>query len=145
MARRKKRNKPNLPDSVLERARRNAGVEDEPEQPIAEATDADDSADSSDEVSTTDTTEKEVDTASVSARAARRRNLSSAQLERTRQRGELTNEIVQEALVNPTKIVTEEELREDYGHVIADLRNMALLAVVLVAGLMAVGFLFPAV
>ncbi|MEL6306709.1 MAG: hypothetical protein AAFV98_17190 [Chloroflexota bacterium] len=136
MARRKKRNKPNLPDSVLERARRNAGVEDEPEQPTADVSDADDSADSSAD-------NAEVDTASISARATRRRNLSSAQLERTRQRGELTNEIMQEALVNPTKIVTEEELSQDYGHVIADLRNMAVLAAILVAGLITIGFVFP--
>ncbi|MEO0598322.1 MAG: hypothetical protein AAF126_19595, partial [Chloroflexota bacterium] len=107
-----------------------------PEQPTADVSDADDSADSSAD-------NAEVDTASISARATRRRNLSSAQLERTRQRGELTNEIMQEALVNPTKIVTEEELSQDYGHVIADLRNMAVLAAILVAGLITIGFVFP--
>ena len=33
-----------------------------------------------------------------------------------------------ELLANPTKVVTEEDLRADYGFVIKDLRNMGVLA-----------------
>ena len=40
-------------------------------------------------------------------------------------------------LANPTKFVTEEELREDYRHVITDLRNMGMLAAVLMIALVA--------
>lgn len=44
-------------------------------------------------------------------------------------------ETVREMLVNPTKIVTEEELRRDYSYVLADLRSMGILAAMLVLAL----------
>ena len=54
-----------------------------------------------------------------------------------------THEMIQEALHNPTKSVTEAELREQYNHVVADLRSMAMLAAGLVVVLVSLAFLLP--
>ena len=124
--RNKSRNKPNLPDDVLARARKNAGVEDP--EPAKEVTKSDDVA----------------ETTSVSERAARRRKKGTVQLERSRKRGEMTNEMINEVLSHPTKIVTEEELHEDYQHVLVDLRNMGVLAAILIVVMMGLAVLIPA-
>ncbi|MGJ3240658.1 MAG: hypothetical protein ACFE0Q_18260 [Anaerolineae bacterium] len=130
--RNRKKNKPNLPDSVLARARRNAGVA-EPEPQVDEGNQAVDDA----------STEDNPETKTVTERAARRRKLDTVQLERSRKRGELTNELIEEVLHNPTKIVTEEELREDYKHVIADLRNIGLLAALLITMMFSATYFLP--
>ncbi|MEM9954777.1 MAG: hypothetical protein AAF846_24440 [Chloroflexota bacterium] len=129
--RRRKSNKPNLPADVLARARKNAGIEDTPEAEVAE-TETTSSSDNSND-----------DSSSVAERAARRRKLSTVQLERNRKRGELTNEMIAEVLVNPTREVTEAELREDYKHVLVDLRNMGVLAAILVVVLVGLAFNLP--
>ena len=119
----KRRNKKaNLPDDVLARARKQAGIE-EPEP----QTDSDESSDND-----TSIEQETVNTASVQERAARRRKLSPVQLERSRKRGELDADTIRELLENPTIEVSEAQLREEYQHVLYDLRNMGLLA----AGLM---------
>ncbi len=41
---------------------------------------------------------------------------------------ELTQEEIAEGLANPVRQVSEEELRAQYGYVIADLRSMGILA-----------------
>ena len=58
----------------------------------------------------------------------RRRALQSAQLERRKDEGALDADYVAELLANPTKVVSEDDLRADYGFVIKDLRNMGILA-----------------
>ncbi len=106
----RRRKKPNISEAVLEQARQggpdSAAVDTPPEQsPAAPA-----------------------------ARATpprRRRALQSAQLERRKDAGNLDGEYVAERLANPTKVVTEDDLRADYGFVIKDLRNMGILAAVL--------------
>ena len=106
--RRRNKNKSGLPQNVLDRARQNAGEMDEGNG----------------------------EAASVSERAARRRNASNVQLERTRQRGELTSEMIEDVLAHPTKFVSAEELQEEYQHVLVDLRNMGILAAVLIVALL---------
>lgn len=128
MAKRRRKSKPNLPDDVLARARKNAGLEAEPDTDDSSASSDDDNGDES---------------ASVVERAARRRKLSPVQLERSRQRGELSSELIQEALQNPTDIVSEDELNEEYKHVLFDLRNMAILAALLITVLIGVSFVLP--
>lgn len=128
--RRRKGNKPNLPDNVLARARKNAGIEDTPE---TEASDDNGS----------DVSEAVEEVASVGQRAARRRGLPQAQIERSRKRGELSNEMISDVLHNPTRIVTEEELHNDYKHVLVDLRNMGILAVILIVVMMGLAFSIP--
>lgn len=122
--RRRKNNKPNLPDEVLARARKNAGIE-ELDAPVEEAG-------------------KGEEAASVTERAGRRRKMTTVQLERSRKRGTMSNEIIEEALHNPTNIVTEEELREDYQHVIFDLRNMGVLAAILIVVMLGLAYIIPA-
>ncbi len=68
----------------------------------------------------------------------RRRAVGAAQLERRKQEGALDAEYVAELLANPTKVVSEDDLRADYGFVIRDLRNMGLLAAALFLALIAV-------
>lgn len=121
--RNKSNNKPNLPSDVLARARKNAGVE-EPEQKVEQS-------------------DESPETASVNERAARRRKKGTVQLERSRKRGEMTNEMINDALAHPTKIVTEEELHQDYKHVLVDLRNMGILAAILIVVMMGLAFAIP--
>ena len=73
--------------------------------------------------------------APAAAPPRRRRALQSAQLERRKDAGTLDGEYVAERLANPTKIVTEDDLRADYGFVIKDLRNMGILAAALFVAL----------
>lgn len=115
-------NKPNLPQATLDRARRQAGLEAEEAN---EEVDVTSSSDDSDDVVASTPKQSTVE------RAARRRKLSPVQLERSRKRGELTNEMVSELLHNPTEYVSEEELAQEYSHVLKDLRNMGVLAAVL--------------
>lgn len=115
MSKRRQKKQPNLPKATLERARQQAGLEDAEENG--------------------DTGEKDAEVAKpepvVTAPPARRRKLSPAQLERSRQRGELDAEMISAMLANPTIVVTEQQLREEYQHVLLDLRNMGLLAAAL--------------
>ena len=106
MAKRRRR-KPNISQTVLDQARQGA---EEPGAPDNAA---------------------EPNAAPPSAKAApprRRRALQAAQLERRKDAGALDGEYVAELLANPTKVVTEDDLRADYGFVIRDLRNMGILA-----------------
>lgn len=68
----------------------------------------------------------------------RRRALQSAQLERRKDEGALDADFVAELLANPTKTVTEDDLRADYGFVLKDLRNMGILAACLFIALIIV-------
>ena len=108
--------KPNLPDDVLARARKQAGVEES--EPVVE-----DEAD--------DVDSDKVEASSVNERAARRRKLTPVQVERSRKRGELDADAIRDLLENPTVVVPESQLREEYQHVLVDLRNMGVLAAVL--------------
>ena len=86
-----------------------------------------------------------------SPRPAPRRSdqLPAAQQNRRRRKEVTYEEMTQEEVIylleNPTKQVGEEELRQQYSYVLADLRNMGLLAAVLfvalivVAGVVVVG------
>lgn len=105
MAKRRRR-KPNISQTVLDQAR----------QGVAETGAVD--------------TRPEQDAPADAAKAPprRRRALQAAQLERRKDAGTLDGEYVAELLANPTKVVTEDDLRADYGFVIRDLRNMGILA-----------------
>jgi hypothetical protein len=110
--RRRKKQQPNLPEDVLARARRQAGIED-------------------DEANANDEAEDAPAESSVVERAARRRKLTPVQLERNRKHGDLSQDYIRDILENPTEFVSEEQLREEYQHVLFDLRNMGLLAAAL--------------
>lgn len=126
--RRRKRNKSNLPQDVLERARQGAGVEEDAEAEVEE------------ELEEEDSPEEAVKARPKRSRSARRRKTNAAPTGR-RQRGELTHEMVEDILAHPTKFVTEEELKVEYQHVLYDLRNMGLLSAVLIVVLIVLNFL----
>lgn len=132
---RKQSSTPNIPRETLERARREAGLEPEipEEEPITDAT--------------PEETDEELVIAAPQPSPSRRRSSDSASAaqrpSRQRRRKELayeemTNEEVIERLANPTKVVSQEELKRDYGYVIADLRSMAILAGVLFVALIVI-------
>lgn len=109
MAKRRRR-KPNISKAVLDQARQ--GAIDE----------------GSAEVAPVGASSAAAPTSMPKQPQRRRRALQSAQLERRKDEGALDAEYVAELLANPTKAVTEDDLRVDYGFVIKDLRNMGILA-----------------
>jgi len=127
--RRRKKNKPNIPQATLERARQQAGldpseeVEDQPQTEAVQADDLDDSPKSEPEA---------VATPSKPERPRRRRSkVSPAQLDKAKKRGELDQQMMNEMLINPTVEVSEEQLHQEYAYVLKDLRNMGVLAAAL--------------
>ena len=119
--RRNRRTQPNLPEETLARARREAGLEEAPEE----------------ETSAPEPEEQPVAVAAPEERPSARRNrddLPPAQ-RRSRRRSaepkEMTHAEVAELLANPTRQVSTDELRQQYSYVVADLRSMGLLAALL--------------
>ena len=124
MSKRRNRNKePNLPAATLQRAREQAGMP-------ADVPPAEESADAAPSLSSV--LAAPADAPKPAPRVSTRKRIEAASLERTRKRGNLDAETVEAMLANPTKIVTEAELCAEYIHVLIDLRNMGLLAAVLV-------------
>lgn len=116
----RRRKKPNISKSVLEQARQTATGEGSP---------ADDTGATTPESAPSSLPDGAAPAAESPRRQRRRRrDLQSVQLERRKDEGALDAEYVADLLANPSKEVSEEELRADYGFVIKDLRNMGILA-----------------
>ncbi len=126
MAKRKKKsdNSPNIPQDVLDRARAEVA-----------AGGGDDIAETSEEAR-----RKAERRAERAARRAARRQRQSSR-EAPPKPDELGAAAVAEMLANPTTEVNPEELKVQYSYVLADLRNMGILAAVLFLVLIALGFL----
>jgi hypothetical protein len=108
-----------LPAETLARARREAGLE--PAEPVAPADEELEVVEEMDEP--------------VLVAAAPRRAEPMPPVQRRKRRkdkvidvSEMSQAEIAERLANPTKTVSEEELRQQYSYVIADLRSMGLLA-----------------
>jgi hypothetical protein len=86
-------------------------------------------------------------TVSASERRARRRareGTPASQVKTpTEKAAVLPQEMIEELLHNPTKVVTEEQLRGEYSYVVADIRNMGILAAGLVVLLIALATFLP--
>jgi hypothetical protein len=87
-------------------------------------------------------------TVTASERRARRRARDGGAPPRVKSAAEnasaaLPQEMVRQLLHNPTKIVTEHQLRQEYGYVVADIRNMGILALGLIVLLAALATLLP--
>jgi len=83
---------------------------------------------------------------SYSARAtARSRATRSGRSDSSakRDKREVRQEVVTQMLANPTKTVTEAELRAEYSYVVSDLRGMAIISVVLLVTLVVLAQLLP--
>lgn len=112
----RRRKKPNISEAVLQQARQGEAEPAAAQKPPPDASPA----------------------PPGNAPTRRRRALQAAQLEQRKGAGTLDGDYVAELLANPTKVVTEEDLRADYGFVIKDLRNMGILAALLFIALVAV-------
>lgn len=128
----RRRKKPNISKAVLEQARQTAT--------------GDEAAAGATEATAQDTAPSSVAAGAAAAEAPRRqrrrrRDLQAVQLERRKDEGALDAEYVADLLANPTKEVSEEELRADYGFVIKDLRNMGILAAGLFVALVLISLL----
>ena len=136
---RKKTSAPNLSPETLERARREAGlIPPLPEEPAEEAEQVLEVEEALEEEAV------EVIAPPVPRRASRREAdaLPAARKPARRRKEQAYEEMTQEevlyALAHPTKTVPEDELRETYSYVIADLRGMLLLAVALFVALVVI-------
>ena len=124
MAKRRRR-KPNISKAALEQARQAVGDSETESRSTADAPPK----------------QERPPAAAVPKPRRRRRDLQNVQLNKGQSEGQLDAEYVAELLANPTKVVTEEDLRTDYSFVISDLRNMGMLAAVLFAALVAISLL----
>lgn len=125
-----KGNKPNIPSETLEQVKA--------KQPAA--------SEASDDTPASEDAPSQADAVAVQAAAEREAARAKRQvMKRTggeaAKRGELTATMVAELLENPTREVSEQELRTQYNYVLRDLNSMGLLAAILVIVLLALGFL----
>ncbi|PJF41070.1 MAG: hypothetical protein D6737_00425 [Chloroflexi bacterium] len=157
--RRKKKRNLNLPEATLARAREMAKEDHKPDDEADDAR-AETTATEDDDVAVAEATAEaeEDDVASddtvaapVKAKPTPRRKRVSAH-ERTRRHAararvdegdieKMARDEVKYLLAHPTKIVTEDELRREYVHVVADLRSMGILAAILVVVLIVVNLI----
>jgi hypothetical protein len=124
MAKRNRTSTPNIPQETLERARQQANREDSSEaipaaspQPVVERR-------------STPRRRAETIIQPTGARARRSRT------------EELTTAMVEDMLAHPTKLVSEAQLRAEYGFVLTDLRNMGILAACLFLTLIGLAVFF---
>lgn len=116
--RRNRKGSPNIPQDILERAR----------QQIAQQEQATGEESAPEAVSAPERSQPH--------RPRRREGLQPVRLGE-KQIDPNDPETVRRLLANPTKIVTEDELRQEYSYVLADLKSMGLLAAALVVALIA--------
>jgi len=122
MSKRRRRKKPNISQDTLDRAREEAGL------PAEEDQDEDDAGeDEVEQVEVSKAAPVRERKASGSQRR-RKRTVGAAQLDKRKAEGKLNSNYIADMLEHPTKTVTDEELRAEYGFVLKDLRNMGLLA-----------------
>lgn len=150
--RRNRSTSPNLPQDALERARRQiaeergeaveatpepAAAEEKP-KPAAQAKPA------APYRPVTETRSTRMTPAAVSAgRISRRRANEPGQGKRRDDADQYDMDYVRYQLQNPTKMVTTEELRQQYGYVAYDLRQIALLSVGLIFALIVISLVLP--
>ncbi len=133
MSKRKNRNQsPNIPQSTLDRARQQLGQTEEPIAPEPEVK--------------VEKAARVVEKAQpvAAARPAVERRPRPARTgtgtARTTSRKEDKHDIsyIRQRLANPTRMVSEAELKAEYGYVMTDLRTMGLLATILVIALVVI-------
>ena len=128
----KRRNKsnrnttPNLPESTLERARQQISGELEEGEGEVQA-----KGKSAQSTTSADAAREARRSRRQAARRQVNSNVASGQYSNRTKSDNLSSEYIAELLANPTKFVTEEQLHEEYGFVLADLRSMGILAAAL--------------
>ncbi|MBI5668883.1 MAG: hypothetical protein HZC41_12825 [Chloroflexi bacterium] len=149
MSKRKNRStSPNLPQEALERARRQIAEErgELPPEPVVEEKPK---AVAPPKPATpyrpvTETRSTRLTPTTVSAgRISRRRANEPGQGKRRDEAEQYDMQTVRYLLQHPTKTVTVEELRQQYGYVIHDLRQIALLSAGLILTLIVISLVLP--
>ena len=135
MSKRKKRGSksPNLPQEVLDRARAQAkGETYVPDYDAPDASDdvAEEVIEAEEEVTAAKSSRSSASDIRSRRGSSRRRSAPAAAQYSKRRGGDVAigSDAMQQLLTKPTKFVSEEELRSEYGYVVADIRNMFLLA-----------------
>lgn len=124
-SKRRNRSNANIPQETLERARKQAAE-------TANSGDADDT-----------TPVEPAPRARVSSAPAARRSSAGQSIRKRKTDEKMSSEMVAQLLANPTKQVTEDELRAHYTYVASDLRSMALLAAGLMVALVVLAQVLP--
>jgi hypothetical protein len=134
MSKRKNRNSsPNVPQATLERARQQLAGDNpvKPVEPVEETP-----VEAKAEKVATDVNLAPAPKVTPSAPRTRssttRRRSEPAQSKGARKE-RYDPEVVKNRLLNPTRVVTEEQLRQEYGFVIRDLRTIAMIAAAMIA------------
>jgi hypothetical protein len=150
MSKRKNRSasSPNLPQSALERARQQIGKTEsavEEEVPVApvEAKVEPVARPVAVPKPAPRPTRSTTPVTSRSASGSPRRRTTADTASKRRKDDHLDMDYIRNRLENPTRTVTEEQLRQDYSYVIRDLRSMAILAVALIAALVVLAQVLP--
>ncbi|QPC82537.1 hypothetical protein G4Y79_23090 [Phototrophicus methaneseepsis] len=134
--RRKKGNTPNIPQATLDRAREQAGLP--VEEPIDEAEEVEVEEAPKPRAAAAVSSKNKSATRSAASSRRSKKAPSATQIDMRKRRGELDTDTVEAALAHPVRFPTEEDLHAEYGFVLRDLRNMFLLAGVLMVIMIAV-------
>lgn len=139
MSKRKNRSSaPNIPQATLDRARQQitgdaapTPAPAEPVETVAAEAKPEPVAKAAPSASSRVAAQRAGNTSRGRSTSARR--VQSAQAKGGGRRDQLDNEIVKNRLMHPTRMVSEAELREEYGYVTKDLRTIAIIAVAMIA------------
>ncbi len=134
MSKRKNRNQsPNIPQSTLDRARQQLG------EPVGEPVESEPEVKVEKPARVVEKVEAAAPARVTSSRPAPQRSRSTrpaggaARAPRKDEKHDIS--YIRARLANPTRVVTEADLKEEYGYVIKDLRWMGGLAAILIAAL----------
>jgi hypothetical protein len=138
--RRNRKGTPNIPQDILERARQQIAQQE------AASTETDETVEEGSEEAGTLASKPVTSTVEVNraehapsprSRPRRRERMQPARL--GEKKIDLNDpQTVRELLANPTRIVTEDELRKEYSYVLSDLKSMGMLAAGLVVAMVIV-------
>ena len=136
MSKRKNRNQsPNIPQSTLDRARQQLGqaADEEAVETVAEVKAAKPAP-----ARVVEKAEPVAARPAVERRPRPARTSTSTSRSSSRKEDKHDMNYIRQRLANPTRIVTEADLKAEYGYVMTDLRAMGILATILVIALVVI-------
>ncbi len=142
--RRNRKQSPNLPPEMLERARQQLGKVGDTEEAVEEEVQAAAPAQPEPKVVAAKPAAAPVPRSSKPAastnraRSSRRGNLQPAQSRGERKSDSTDTHYIRSRLAHPTRFVTKEQLQEEYSYVTSDLRSMGILAVVMIVAMVVI-------
>jgi hypothetical protein len=140
--RRNRKQSPNLPPEMLERARQQLGKVEEAEETVEEEVQAAAPVQPEPKAPAAKPAApapRPVKSSSSTTRArSNRRSLQPAQSRGDRKSDSTDTRYIRSRLENPTRFVSKEQLKEEYSYVINDLRTMGVLAVILLVAMVVI-------